>query len=72
MDMAKPQNDLPFICRVLAIFNGFDGPGTDGLWWRTDDEHAPVTFFASCNDLFMWGCADAEDNVRRLSVGGAN
>ena len=30
------------------------------LWWRTDGEYAPVTILVNCNDLFFWGCADAE------------
>ena len=40
------------------------------LWWRTDGEYAPVTFFINCNDLFFWGCADCEavteDNIAGL------
>lgn len=32
----------------------------DEIWWRTDGEYAPVTFFVGCNDLFFWACADAE------------
>lgn len=31
------------------------------IWWRTDTEYAPVTFFVSCNDEFSWGTADAEE-----------
>lgn len=52
--------DIEFIRRVLGVFNGFDGPNGESLWWRTDGEYAPVTFFANCNDLFVWGSADSE------------
>jgi len=30
------------------------------FWWRCDGEHAPVTFFVNCNDLFAWASADCE------------
>ena len=52
--------DFETIRRAFAVFNGFDGPSNDELWWRTDDEYAPVTLLVNCNDLFMWGCADCE------------
>lgn len=32
----------------------------DSVWWRTDGEYAPVTFIVNCNDVFYWGCSDAE------------
>lgn len=39
----------------------------EDLWWRTDGEYAPVSFFVNCNDLFYLGTADAEriteDNI---------
>ena len=35
------------------------------LWWRCDDEYAPITFFLNCNDMFYWGCSDCEE----LTVG---
>lgn len=62
---------LAFVRRVLAVYDGFDGPEAGGdLWWRVDGEYAPVTFFAICNDLFWWGTADLEaitpDNVGAL------
>lgn len=50
-------NPADFMHRVLAVF-AFDN--TEDLWWRTDGEYAPVTFFALCNDLFAWGTADLE------------
>jgi len=49
------------ILRAFRIFNGFDGPSSDGLWWRTDEEYAPVKLFVECNDLFYWGCSDCEE-----------
>lgn len=30
------------------------------LFWRTDAEYAPVTFFINCNDEFWWATADCE------------
>ena len=39
----------------------------DDIWWRVDGEYAPLTIFVNCNDLFFWGCSDAEmitiDNI---------
>lgn len=62
--------DFETIRRAFAVFNGFDGPSHDELWWRTDAEYAPVTLLVNCNDLFFWGCADAEhlepDNIADL------
>lgn len=31
----------------------------DMVWWRTDEDYAPITFFVNANDLFAWGCSDA-------------
>lgn len=66
----KSQVDFETIRRAFAVFNGFDGPGNDELWWRTDAEYAPITLLVSCNDLFFWGCADCEiltpDNIGDL------
>jgi len=50
------MNDL--ILRILtavAMYNCSD------IFWRIDGEYAPITIFANCNDLFYWGCADAEE-----------
>jgi hypothetical protein len=52
---------LEFVCRVLSIFNGFDGLSNDDVWWRTDTEYAPITLMVNCNDLFFWGCSDCEE-----------
>jgi hypothetical protein len=49
---------LTFVLRVLATV------GTDNhedIWWRTDGEYGPVTFWVKCSDLFWWGTADLEE-----------
>lgn len=48
-----------FVMQVLAFFSDEDLVGM--LNWRTDGEHAPVTFWTNCNDLFGWGVSDAEE-----------
>lgn len=50
-----------FIIEAMKIFDGFGGPADEELWWRTDEEHAPVTLFANVNDVFFWGAADCEE-----------
>lgn len=59
--------DSAFVLRVLSALS-FDG--CDDLWWRTDGEYAPVTFFIKCSDTFAYACADLEqvtpDNVAEL------
>ncbi len=47
-----------FVKRVLDA-TAFDH--CDDIWWRTDTEYAPITFFVNCNDLFFWGSADCEE-----------
>jgi len=54
------ESKLALALRVMRIFDGFDGPSCDSVWWRTDGEYAPVTMIVNCNDLFLWGCADCE------------
>lgn len=51
---------LDLILRAFRVFDGFSGPASDGLWWRTDGEYAPVTLLVSCNDLFQWASAECE------------
>lgn len=53
---------IDFIRSVLHLIDGFNSNGdlTECIWWRTDDEYKPVTFFVTCNDLFYWACADSE------------
>lgn len=46
-----------FLLEVLDVF-AFDH--TEDLFWRTDGEYAPVTFFARVDDVFAWGTADLE------------
>jgi hypothetical protein len=29
-------------------------------WWRNEDKEN-ISVFVNCNDIFAWGCADAED-----------
>lgn len=31
------------------------------LYWRTDGQYAPVTFWINTNDLFAWACAEGEE-----------
>lgn len=57
-----------FILKVLSITARHDQH--HDIWWRTDGEYAPVTFFVLCNDLFWWATADSErvtpENVGEL------
>ncbi len=62
--MATENVDLDFVCRVLSIFNGFDALSNEDVWWRTDDEYAPISLFVNCNDLFLWGFSDCEEITR--------
>lgn len=47
-----------FVLRVLAVTAAADG--REDIWWRTDGEYAPVTFWVLCNDVFYWATADME------------
>lgn len=47
-----------FVLQVLSFFSDHDLH--DSLWWRTDGEYAPVTFFAKTSDVLSWGMADCE------------
>jgi len=31
------------------------------VFWRTEGENAPITFFVNTNDILYWGCVDAEE-----------
>lgn len=57
-----------FILKVLQITSNNDN--CDDIWWRTDDEYAPVTFFINCSDQFFWGSADCvtltPENINEL------
>jgi hypothetical protein len=52
------MTELEFIYRVLVAVADAEAYGD--LWWRTDGDYAPVTFFVNCNDLFAWACGDVE------------
>ena len=55
----KSDNDISqFVMHVLNLASKHDL--CTAIWWRTDGEYAPITFFVNCDDLFYWGCADAE------------
>lgn len=66
MSLTKEQSD--FVLELLQLLDEYDHHGS--IWWRTDEEYAPVTFLLNCNDLFHWGCADCEtltpENLPRL------
>jgi hypothetical protein len=49
-----------FIMRVLRTFAMCPNDLCDSVWWRVDNEYAPITFFVNCNDLFWWATSDAE------------
>ena len=48
-----------FMLQVLKFFHDLDAH--DMLWWRTDGEYAPITFFVQCSDVFAWATADVEE-----------
>lgn len=57
-----PVTSFDDVRAILECFDeAQDGVSHDALWWRTDGEYAPITFFVNCNDLFVWGCADCEE-----------
>jgi len=55
------ETKMDIALRVMRVFNSFDGPSCDEVWWRTDGQYGPVTMLVNCNDLFFWGCADCEE-----------
>jgi hypothetical protein len=63
----QPAGKIDYAHEVLDLF-AFDNTGD--IWWRTDGEYAPVTFFVLCSDLFWWGTSDLEritpDNLPAL------
>jgi len=60
-EMSEEQK-IEFIRSILSLGDGFNDYGDlwESIWWRTDPEYAPVTFFVNCNDVFYWACADCE------------
>ena len=59
VETQEPISDIEYVRRVFECFNTFEGMNPENLWWRTDSEYAPVTFFVNCNDFFAWAFADA-------------
>ena len=58
---ASSVASMSFFLRVMRAFAAAGGvPPNELLWWRTDGEYAPVTFFINCNDMFYWATADCE------------
>lgn len=57
LDNIVTDNEI-FMLQVLKFF--FDLDAHDMLWWRTDSEYAPITFFVNCSDTFTWATADLE------------
>jgi hypothetical protein len=51
-----PPNSL--VMRVLSVTAENDS--CQDIFWRVDDQYAPISIFVNCNDVFWWGCADAE------------
>lgn len=54
----KMTNEKPDTLEILKVFADFDD--CDAVWWRTDNDYAPVTFLVNCNDTFFWGASDCE------------
>jgi len=48
-----------FILEILRLQSDYSVYG-EPIYWRTDGEHVPVTFWVLCNDVFWWAAADAE------------
>lgn len=46
------------LLKVLELF-AFDN--CNELFWRCDDEYAPLMISVLCNDVFAWGTADCEE-----------
>lgn len=55
------------ILTILSFISENDLIGD--VYWRCDDEYAPITFWINCNDLMAWGSSDGEDlTIENLSV----
>ena len=50
-------NQSEFIMRILKA-TAFKY--CEDIFWRTDNEYAPITFIIHCSDVFNWGCSDSE------------
>jgi hypothetical protein len=51
-------SDQDYMVTVLDLY--FRADCHSDLFWRTDHQFAPVTFFAMCSDFFDWATADCE------------
>lgn len=56
---SDPQKGQGWEHRVLEFMAKWE-ISAGQIWWRTDGEYAPITFFANCSDEFVWACADSE------------
>lgn len=52
------KTDLEDVLTILKAVQELDS--YDQLFWRTDGEFAPVTFWLNVNDVFWWGTSDVE------------
>ncbi len=48
---------LDFVTKVLRLFED----SNQLIFWRTDEDFSPITFWVNCNDIFYWGASDAEE-----------
>lgn len=60
----QPADVIPILATIASI------EAWEELWWRTDEEYAPITLLIKCNDLFHPATADDEeitiDNLKVL------
>ena len=45
---------------LCYLFGRDDILGVNSYWWRKENKE-DICIFVICNDVFAWGCADAED-----------
>ncbi len=48
-----------FMLEILRLQDEYDCYG-EPIYWATQGQYAPITFFVLCGSLFYWACADAE------------
>jgi len=52
---------------IHTLVKTLAGLDIDDLWWHTDGDEVKVC--VNCNDIFAWGCSDAEDvDVRDIEL----
>lgn len=54
------SDDSSVAALALRAMQATEDDNCEDIWWRADGEYAPLTIFASCNDLFYWACSDHE------------